>query len=328
MIYYQTIDQLAAADKIKYPGEYTGDHNTMFVIDVSKHNGELDWKTIFLNPYIVGAVVKAGGGYWDDFEKNIDPKFIENCKAIIEAGKALGLYWYLYGVNNYDKLHGQIDDFERAIDFLDSFFPSIDIREHLILGIHLDWEDHNFYGVDGYPSGYWSNGHMKTMIESNEYDIYTSKSKFDQMTGNYKIKPYSGYGIRWLAQYYYGYKDLYLLTEANNYGKDILYFYSDFIDKPLILKSGKQDKYQIPQIPNAFIWENKNLFWDKWQLSEKGKLDNHPGKFDINIINKSHPAYNKLVLGKKEKPAIDPDVLRRIQRMIRRKLFYKPYPFM
>ena len=234
-------DNLAALKSMEKPA-------TKFVLDVSSHQGKIDWDLVFENPNIVGVNVRAGGGYWDDNINNLDKEFIENCKRILDAGKKLGTYYYLYAVPNLNKLYRQLDSFEGFIS---------EFRDQLDLGVYLDWEDKNFFGIDYLPSWYWYAGHIKTMIESSEYDNYTSKYKFDSVTAAQKIKPYCGYGTRWIAQYYYGSRDIYDLRKSADYGTNILKFYSQYI-----IGAEYDSNLQVPSIPVMWKYAEPKRYWD------------------------------------------------------------------
>ena len=67
----------------------------MKVIDVSKHNGVIDWRKVAAAG-INGAIIRAGYG---KSAGQIDPKFIVNYNNARAAGLKVGVYWYSYAVS-------------------------------------------------------------------------------------------------------------------------------------------------------------------------------------------------------------------------------------
>ncbi|WBY64051.1 LysM peptidoglycan-binding domain-containing protein [Thermocaproicibacter melissae] len=61
-------------------------------IDVSSHNGVINWKQV-KESGIVGAIIRAGYGK-DAFQQ--DAQFSANIKGAIEAGLKIGVYWFNY----------------------------------------------------------------------------------------------------------------------------------------------------------------------------------------------------------------------------------------
>lgn len=64
----------------------------MKVIDVSKHQGKIDWKK--LKGKIDGAIIRCG--YGKNIESQDDERFKENVEACIELGIPFGVYLYSY----------------------------------------------------------------------------------------------------------------------------------------------------------------------------------------------------------------------------------------
>ena len=61
-------------------------------IDVSKHNGDINWKKV--KPEIDFAMIRAGLG-----KNNIDIKFKQNANACTELNIPFGVYWFSYAYN-------------------------------------------------------------------------------------------------------------------------------------------------------------------------------------------------------------------------------------
>lgn len=70
----------------------------MTLIDVSKHNGNIDWKKVKNDKKnnIEGAIIRAGFGKTSS-QKDI--KFEENYKGAVDAGLHVGAYWYSYALD-------------------------------------------------------------------------------------------------------------------------------------------------------------------------------------------------------------------------------------
>lgn len=62
-------------------------------IDVSKHNGNIDWNKV-KNDGVKFAIIR--GGYGNSY---IDPKFKENIEGAIKSGINIGVYWFSYATN-------------------------------------------------------------------------------------------------------------------------------------------------------------------------------------------------------------------------------------
>lgn len=66
----------------------------MKIIDVSKHNGVIDWRSVAASG-IDGAIIRAGYG---KSAVQIDPKFVANYNGARAAGLKVGVYWYSYAI--------------------------------------------------------------------------------------------------------------------------------------------------------------------------------------------------------------------------------------
>lgn len=70
----------------------------MKVIDVSKHNGTINWTEV-KNDGIEGVIIRAGYG---KSASQKDPTFETNYKGASAAGLHIGAYWYSYALNVTD----------------------------------------------------------------------------------------------------------------------------------------------------------------------------------------------------------------------------------
>ncbi|MDO5521926.1 MAG: GH25 family lysozyme [bacterium] len=60
------------------------------LIDVSKHNGKINWSKV-KQAGIKGAILRAGYG-----KSTVDDQFVNNAKGAIAAGLPIGIYWFSY----------------------------------------------------------------------------------------------------------------------------------------------------------------------------------------------------------------------------------------
>ena len=67
----------------------------MKLVDISKHNGVIDWRKVAAAG-IDGAIIRAGYG---KSAGQIDPKFIVNYSDARAADLKVGVYWYSYAVS-------------------------------------------------------------------------------------------------------------------------------------------------------------------------------------------------------------------------------------
>ena len=67
-------------------------------IDVSKHQGSIDWQKV-KNDGVQFAIVRAGYG---KFASQEDPEFSDNIQNAYKAGIPVGVYWYSYAGNVAD----------------------------------------------------------------------------------------------------------------------------------------------------------------------------------------------------------------------------------
>ena len=97
----------------------------MKVIDVSEHNGLIDWNAV-KDSGINGAIIRAGYGRSGD-----DDKFEFNINGAISAGiEYIGVYWFSYAYNEDIVIQEAITCNER-IEYY---------KDRLNLGVFFDWD--------------------------------------------------------------------------------------------------------------------------------------------------------------------------------------------
>jgi lysozyme len=84
-------------------------------VDVSKHQGRIDWKKV-ADSGVEFVIIRAGYG-----KNNVDKYFIENIVGAHTAGLKVGVYWFIYALNEQDalenakKFHQTIEPYRAAI---------------------------------------------------------------------------------------------------------------------------------------------------------------------------------------------------------------------
>ena len=68
-------------------------------IDVSKHQGTINWDAVAADPSVQFAILRAGYGR---YESQKDPTFERNYAECKRMGIPVGAYWYSYAVNSAD----------------------------------------------------------------------------------------------------------------------------------------------------------------------------------------------------------------------------------
>lgn len=97
----------------------------MRVIDVSEHQGVIDWRKVKADG-VEGVIIRAGYG-----KGNVDGQFKKNIQGVLDAGfEYVGLYWFSYAYTE--------DMAKREAQFLNDV--AIDYKSKLNLGVYFDWE--------------------------------------------------------------------------------------------------------------------------------------------------------------------------------------------
>lgn len=99
-------------------------------IDVSKHQGVIDWKKV-ASSGVKFAIIRAGYG-----KTNVDKYFKKNIEGAINAGLKVGVYWFIYALNEKD-----------AVANAEKFHKTIEpYKKHITMKVFADWE----YDSDDY----------------------------------------------------------------------------------------------------------------------------------------------------------------------------------
>lgn len=84
-------------------------------VDVSHHNGSIDWNKA--SPYISFVMIRAGYG-----QGNVDDRFLENVTALKKLGIPFGIYWFSYALTP----EMAIQEADYAIDLIEKYNFKLD----------------------------------------------------------------------------------------------------------------------------------------------------------------------------------------------------------
>lgn len=163
-------------------------------IDVSHHNGVIDWTKVKRNTNVEFAIIRAGYG---NSKTQIDKKFETNYKNATAVGLPLGAYWYSYATNTNDILKECKVFLEVIKDKKFSYPIWLDIEEktqaNLSSSVINDMVKNacEYLESQGYYTGIYSYDSFFNKI------THSNQIKFDQWVANTSSKPKTAesYGI-------------------------------------------------------------------------------------------------------------------------------------
>lgn len=149
-------------------------------IDVSKHQGVIDWKKV-VDSGIEFAIIRAGYG-----KNTVDERFIENIVGAHTAGLKIGVYWFIYALNEYDTIKNA-EMFHKTIE---------PYRDIIKLKVFADYE----YDSDNYANknGVIHNNKTRTVIVKS-FLRYLKERGWD--VGNYANPDYVKNHFEDLSEY-------------------------------------------------------------------------------------------------------------------------------
>ena len=160
--------------------------NVRKVIDVSAHQGKIDWDTVKRDGDIDGVIVRIAAGCEQE-----DTQLEYNIKELKRLGIPYGIYIYSYAENYFE---GQL-----YADFTIEMIKKYNLNP--TYGIYLDLESNNitsYLEVENYEQ--IVRGYMERMTNSgygNNTKIYTYKSYAETKLNSTYLKNL----ITWIAQY-------------------------------------------------------------------------------------------------------------------------------
>ena len=110
-----------------------------FGIDVSKHQGEIDWTKVKTSG-VKFAMIRCGYRGYTEGSMNKDVQFLNNVKGAYQNGIKIGLYFYSSAIN-------EIEAIEEA-NFVLNLINKYNIRSYITYPIVIDVED--FEGTRNY----------------------------------------------------------------------------------------------------------------------------------------------------------------------------------
>ena len=143
------------------------------IIDVSEHNGNLNWAK--LKPEIEGAIIRCGFG--SDYSAQDDAYFERNCSECEKLGIPYGVYIYSYA-NNVNKAKSEANHVKRLVKGKKLSFPIFyDLEEEryssYASNMAKTWlEAMAGYDVGIYASVYWWKNYLKNVSCKNKWVAY------------------------------------------------------------------------------------------------------------------------------------------------------------
>lgn len=164
---------------------------TKLGVDVSKHNGNVDWQTVKNAGYGSFAIIRAG--YGGDYTNQDDPQFERNVNECERLGIPYGVYLYSYALNTNDA-KGEVNHILRLLKKVGKNFK---------YGVWFDMEDADGYKKNhGMPSNNVLVDICYTFCEAVEKagyyaGIYASLSWLNNQLNNSKLDRFD----KWVAQW-------------------------------------------------------------------------------------------------------------------------------
>lgn len=92
-------------------------------IDVSHHNGTIDWEKV--NKSVDFAIIRAGYGM-----KKMDTRFVSNISGACDAGLQIGVYWFIYAKDTAQAVKNAVRCEECIRDY----------KDKITMRVWADWE--------------------------------------------------------------------------------------------------------------------------------------------------------------------------------------------
>ena len=149
----------------------------MTVIDVSHHQGQIDWETV--KPNISGAILRCG--YGQDLPEQDDKQFKRNADACTRLGIPFGVYLYSYA-KRPDMANGEAEHTLRLIQDYTLRYPVYyDLEDARTVGMMSNAEIRQLTEIfcdkieksDHYAGVYANQWWFNTRLEDPFYDRYT-----------------------------------------------------------------------------------------------------------------------------------------------------------
>ena len=191
-------------------GVFQGNATTAKIIDVSYHNGNIDWNKVKATGEIYGVIVRIG--YWNIEDK----KFSEYIEQIKQLEIPYGIYLFSYAE---DEIDAKIE-----ADFTNSIIDKYNLKPSL--GIYYDLESWttstggNSYGITANQYDNIAKKYIDTVSSYNrnrfKVKVYANLYYATKILG-----PYSSSQVDWIAQYndHCTYNGMYSMWQYTSSGK-------------------------------------------------------------------------------------------------------------
>jgi len=201
------------------------------VIDISSHQGDIDWDIVKKEAGIFGVMVRVSAG-----SLKLDSKFERNVQAIKRLGIPYGLYIYSYADNQYATVSDLGYHHEAKLEALRVIKAIKDYDLNPTLGIYYDLEHWDIKGNEWWESAQYEpliNNFGNTMSQYgySDWRIYANLSMANSVLSPWKDR------ITWIAQWndhcsYDGFYNLWQFTSDGylpgiNGRVDLNYYYFD-----------------------------------------------------------------------------------------------------
>ena len=143
------------------------------IIDVSEHNGKLNWEK--LKPEIEGAIIRCGFG--SDYESQDDAYYSRNVSECERLGIPFGVYIYSYA-NTVNKAKSEANHVKRLVEGYKLSFPIFyDLEEDRYSSYATKmaetWMDAmSGYDIGIYANTYWWKNYLKNVSCDNKWVAY------------------------------------------------------------------------------------------------------------------------------------------------------------
>ncbi len=225
--------------------------NTLMGVDISSHNGSVNWKNIS-----TGFVMIRAGWSWYQGGMNIDTKFLENIKGAIESKIPFGIYLYAYDLTP----EAARISASRLADLLDKYLP-------IPYPIAYDFEDNQYLSKDKELNTKICDLFLKTLKSRGYYPMLYTYTNFANSYLNMDNLTYDF----WVADYrnQLGYTKEHGMWQFSSTGRvagistqvDMNYCYKDY---PTLIENLGLNGYDSPSTDqkatlNEFLKELKEL---------------------------------------------------------------------
>lgn len=252
-------------------------------IDVSKHNGKIDWTKVNKND-VQFVMIRAGFGF-----STVDPQFKSNIEGAIKAGLHIGVYWFSYA--------GSVNQVKTEAEFcLKTIAP---YRKYIDFPVWFDWE----YDSYNYVVRQYKITPDKKLVSDMAVVFMDTVKTAGYKTGNYSNPDYLGRFFddkvknnydTWLAHVgtngatknSTNYSGKYTIWQYSWVGKvsgiagdvDMDYCYKDYVGESIASNPvfNFVKKYQVPKGVTFRTEVNKNVITSySYKKSANVKLSDH-----------------------------------------------------